>query len=393
MCDLYLTITAIFFQLCVKPYDIASSLHLHHIRTTKHKIRFISKIGVGYIDFITDVICTVFFYNPHKVFPTAFALAITALLLPSIIMLLLPEQDTNSRVLTLFRCRFTYEALISWRNELETINFCLIELIESVGGGFPSALIQSYAILYRSVYDSDTTFNLLGPSYVLYISISVSVFVSSWTSARLFTTNEERKGSDWFYILLCLYYGSEKLYRILYFSVISLFFSSGGYRHGRNPYVFNALFLLVSLVSRLLVVRYSHQRISPQPMSWEESWNFLGRLLLSLATSHMWVGEYILTCRFLMLEFLEVAFYFPFFLWLQHVSNYEQSHFNATIPVWITMYFYASKMTLLAARLYYTPHARHVLFNHASILLKEGAVVCVIVLFVWAVLITINFVV
>lgn len=338
-----------------------------------------------------NIICTIFFYNPHKTFPTAFTLAFTALMLPSIIMILLPRQDCNSRALTLFRCRLTSEAIVSWRNELETVEFCLIELIESIGGGFPSALIQVYAILYRSVYESDSEFELLGPSAVIYVSIAVSVFVSSWTSARLFTTNEERKSSAGFYSLLFLYYAAEKLYRVMYFSVISLFLSSGGYRHGCNPYILNAVFLAVSVLARCLVVRYSHQRCDPQPVTWEDSWNFLGRLLMSMATSHMWVGEYVLTCRFLMLEFLEGAFYVPFFVWLRHVTDYEQDHFNAEIPILITMYFYGLKMALLAGRLYYTQHARHVLYNHASILIYESVVVLIAVLAVWAVLITITF--
>lgn len=354
-------------------------------------MRFMSLNILGYVDFATDIICCAFFYNPHKAFPLAFALAFTGLMLPSVIMLLLPRQDWKRRILTLFRCRLTYEAVISWQNELETIEFWLVELIESVAGGFPSALIQSYAIMFRSVYDSDTTFDLLGPSYIVYASIVVSVLASSWSSMRLFTTNEERHGSNWFKILLCMYYGSEKLYRVLYYCVISLFLSSAGYRHGRNPFVFHGCFLLVSLAARLCLVRYSHQRVNPHPWSWEENWNFTGRLCMSLATSHMWVGEYILTCRFLMLEFLELAFYVPFFLWLQHVTHFEQYHFNANIPVCVTVYFYMSKMALLAGRLFYTPNARHVLYNHMSILLKEAAVVVVLVLLLWAILIAVYY--
>jgi len=346
---------------------------------------------VGYLDFLLDIVCTAFLFNPHKTFPVAFAQALTALMLPSIIMLLLPRQDWKKRLLTLFRCRLTYEGIISWQNELETIDFCLVELIETVAGGFPSALIQSYAIMYRSVYDSDTTFDLLGPSYVLYFSIAVSVCVSSWTCARLFTTNEERHCSTQHYILLWLYYGSEKVYRILYYSVISLFLSSAGYRHGRNPFVFHGLFIVWSVLSRFFVVCYSHQRSNSQPSSWEENWNFIGRLLMSLATSHMWVGEYILTCRLLMLEFVELAFYYPFFLWLQHVAHYQEYRFNANIPIWVTMYFYASKMAFLAGRLYYTPNARHLLHNHVPILVREGVIVIVFILCIWAVLITVNY--
>ena len=178
---------------------------------------------------------------------------------------------------------------------------------------------------------------------------------------------------------------------MFYFSAISLFLSSGGYRHGCNPYVLNGLFLVVSVIARCLVVRYSHQRVVEQPSTWEEYWDFAGRLLLSLATSHMWVGEFILSCRFLMLEFLELGFYVPFFLWLQHVTEYEQHHFDAQIPILLAIYFYALKMVLLAARLYYTPHARHVLFNHATILIYEAAVVLLVVLAIWAALIIITY--
>lgn len=386
-----LLILSMFMQTCVKPCDIASSLHLHHIKTTRHRVRFVAKVLLGYLEFILNIICAGFFYNPHKQFPTAFTLAITALLLPSIIMIFLPRQDCNNKVLTLFRCRLTSEAIISWRNGLETVEFCLIELIESIGGGFPSALIQVYAIMYRTVYDSETEFELLGPSAVIYVSVAVSVFASSWTSARLFTTNEERKSSPAFYSLLFLYYSSEKLYRVMYFSVISLFVSSGGYRHGRNPYMLNAAFLAVSVLARCLLVRYSHQRENPAPVTWEDSWNFLGRLFMSMATSHMWLGEYVLTSRFLLLEFFEAAFYVPFFVWLRHVTDYEEDHFNAEIPILIMMYLYGLKMALLAGRLYFTPHARHVLFNHASILVYESVIVLIAVLIVWSVLITITF--
>jgi lysylphosphatidylglycerol synthetase-like protein (DUF2156 family) len=247
--------------------------------------------------------------------------------------------------------------------------------------------------MYRTVYDSDSTFDLLGPEFVLYISIGLSVLASSWTSARLFTTNEERHRSKFFYATLFAYYGCEKLYRMFYFSIISLYLSSGGYRRGRNPYVLNLVFLVVSIVARCAVVRYSHRRVAEEQQSstWEERWDFMGRILLSLATSHMWVGEYVLTCRFLMLEFLELAFYVPFFLWLQRVTSYEENHFRAKVPITFTLIFYAIKTALLIGRLYNTPHARHVLYNHASILLSEALVVLVCVLGVWAVLITITF--
>ena len=336
-----------------------------------------------------DLICTAFFFNPNKTYPTAFILALAGVSLPTIIMICLPRQDCKSKTLTLFRLRLTYEAVISWYNQLETVDFCLVELIESIAGGFPSALIQTYAILYRSAYESDTTFELLGPLYVLYISLAISVFASSWTSARLFTTNEERHCSQWFYALLFLYYGCEKMYRIMYFAVISLFLSSGGYRHGLNPYALNIVFLLASVLSRLAIVCYSHRRIQPTAATWEESWNFLGRLLLSLATSYMWVGEYILSCRFLLLEFFEAAFFFPFFLWLRRVSDYESHHFNSQIPLAITVFLYGLKTALLFGRLYFTPHARHVLYNHALILINETLIVLFLILIVWGILIII----
>lgn len=375
-----------------KPYDIASSLHVHPIKTRKQKAKFLTRILLGYADFATDLVCVVFFYNPHKTFPVAFTLSVAAIALPTVIMMLLPREDWQNRALTLFRCRLTSEAVKSWQNELETIEFCLLELIASVGGGFPSALIQLYAVMYRAVYDSDSTFDLLGPEYVLYISIGLSVLASSWTSARLFTSNEERHCSRGFYGLLIAYYGCEKLYRMFYFSSISLFMTSGGYKHGRNPYVLNAAFLLVSILARCAVVRYSHQRVvATQPTTWEDIWDFIGRILLSLATSHMWVGEYVLSCRFIMLEFLELAFYVPLFLWLQEVTDFEQNQFHARVPVSLTLIFYALKTVLLVGRLYSTAHARHVLYNHASILLREALVVLLCVMAIWAVLVTITF--
>jgi hypothetical protein len=302
-------------------------------------------------------------------------------------MVLLPRQDWYLRLLTLFRFRLTREAIISWNNRLETVEFCLIELIESIAGGFPASLIQLYAILHRTMYESDTTFKLLGPIYVFYISIAVSVLASAWTCARLFTTNEERHCSVGFYCLLFMYYAAEKLYRMLFFCTVSLYLSSGGFKHGYNPYLLNAVFLIVSLLARFLVVQYSHQRTRFAPGSWEDSWNFLGRLLLSLATSHMWVGEYILTCRFLLLEFFEGALYFPFFVWLQRTTDFEQHHFRSFIPILVTLYFYVFKMVVLGSRLVYTPHARHVLHNHATYLFKESLAVVFAVVVMWLVLV------
>ena len=382
----------------MKPYDIASSLHVHHIKTTKHCITFITKLLLGYADFITDIICVVFLYNSHGNFPTAFTLAIMALLLPSIIMILLPRQDYKSRILTLLRFRQTYEAIISWKNELETIEYCLVELIESVGGGFASSLIQLYAILYRTSYESDHTFDLLGPEYILYISISISILNSSWSSTRLFTTNEERHRSRTFYCLLFTYYYIEKIYRLLYFCIIGLFLTSGGYQNNLNPYLLNGLFLLISIFIRCIIIHYSHHQHyniennnNKNYINFENVWNFIGKLLLSLATSHIFVGEYVLSCRFLILEFFEFGFLIPFFLWLQNISNYEKTHFNAYIPILLALSCYIFKMLLLIGRLYYTPHARHVLYNHSVILVYEAVIVLLAVVCVWAILIAITF--
>eukprot|EP00600_Ochromonadales_sp_CCMP1393_P016411 CAMPEP_0175028124 /NCGR_PEP_ID=MMETSP0005-20121125/18805_1 /TAXON_ID=420556 /ORGANISM="Ochromonas sp., Strain CCMP1393" /LENGTH=308 /DNA_ID=CAMNT_0016287667 /DNA_START=42 /DNA_END=965 /DNA_ORIENTATION=+ len=271
----------------IKPYDVASTLHLHHIKTTEHKAYFVLRVISSYLDLSTDLVCCVWFYAPDQLVPMGFLVALFAVALPSVIMVCLPGQSFGLRMLTMFRIRLGYEAVSSWH--LETIEFCIIELIESIAQGFPSALLQVHALMYRHYLDAQSTIELLGPEYVLFMSIGISVATSSWTSARLFNTNEERNYPTLVAITLFLYYGFEKLYRLFYFSIISIFLSSGGYKNGCNPYIFNLVFLMISIITRLVVVCYSHHRVlSLTKWDWEESWDFIGRLLMSLATSHMW---------------------------------------------------------------------------------------------------------
>jgi len=368
---------------------VASTLHLHHITSLENSLEFLFRVILGYLQLAADLTCTALFFNPQQTFPLGFVLALLAVLMPTLVIVTLPGQSRAVLALTVARLRFGYEAWVSWGAQLETIEFCLVELIEAISEGFPSALLQLHAVLYRQFVDSATRIELLGPEYVLYVGVGVSVLNSSWTSARLFSTPEERRCPTLVSVMLFVYYACEKLYRLLYFSIISLFISSGGYAHGYNPYLLNVVYVCFCLLVRLALVCYSHSWSRfwlTEGWDFDELWNFGGRLLMSLATSHIWFGEYILTSRLLLLELFEAVSIAPIFLWLKHYTSYETDRFNCEVPICLCAALYCAKMLLLAIRVAYTPHCRHILYNHMATLGCEAALMLLVVLLIYSLL-------
>lgn len=418
-------------------YDVITPYHLHALRSKREIVAFLLQVVLGYSDMLSDILCAVLLAcsstdsseGGDGDVQAPILLGLTALFFviqTSFIVLSIDSTQmeqissyigggasvsyTYVVIASILQLRLALESIISISIGMRTVGFCIVDLIQCALQSFLSSLVQiflliAYQYLYKTssssssrLFQSDTAIA------TFFCSITISILRSSWTYSNLLRIND---GEQWwpglFGAVLFFYFAAEKLFRLLYFSLILIYLLSmrreeDDVHSSSSPtvvsYLLVAVFILVSLCVRYLVVRYSHQRIDrTQRFSSSREYCYLvGKLLLSLTTSHNWIGEHVLTARLIGLELIETIVYFPLFIWVEQVTQYESHRFDWQGVLPSLFYLYSVKTCLLLGLLSLKAKVRHMLVNHLGWLLRELMVVLVGIAMVWCILILLTFV-
>ena len=410
----------------VHEYDVITPYHLHALRSKREIVAFLLQVVLGYSDMLSDILCAVLLAcsstdsSEGDDVQAPFLLGLTALFFmiqTSFVVLSIddtqmeqisshvgggaPVSYTSVVIASIMQLRLALESIISISIGMRTVGFCIVDLIQCALQSFLSSLVQiflliAYQYLYKSsssrLFQSDTAIA------IFFCSITISILRSSWTYSNLLRIND---GEQWwpglFGAVLFFYFAAEKLFRLVYFSLILIYLLSMKADLRSSPvvpYLLVAIFILVSLGLRYLVVRYSHQRIDrTQRFSSSREYCYLvGKLLLSLTPSHNWIGEHVLTARLIGLELLETIAYFPLFIWVEQVTQYESNRFDWQGVLPSLFYLYTTKTCLLLGLLSLKAKVRHLVVNHLGWLLRELMVVLIGMAVVWGILILLTFV-
>jgi len=399
-------------------YDMITPYHLHALRSKREIVAFLLQVVLGYSDMLSDILCAVLiFSSTFSDVRASILLALTVLFFmiqTSFVVLSIdgtqmeqisshigaPVSYLSIVIASIVQLRLALESVVSISIGMRTMGFCVVDLIQCSLQSFLSSLVQIFLLAYQYLYKSSSgLFQSNSSIAIFFCSITISIVRSSWTYSNLLRIND---GEQWWPGLLgavlFFYFAAEKLFRLLYFSIILIYLLSADMHHYSSPivpYLLVAIFILASLCLRYLVVRYSHQRIdrSQRFSSGVEYCYLAGKLLMSLTTSHNWIGEHVLTTRLIGLELIETILYFPLFIWVEQVSEYESHRFDWQRVLPSLCYVYSVKTCLLFGLLSLTAKARHLVVNHLGWLLWELMVVLISLAAVWCLLILLTFVV